>query len=175
MIEFFSDQGIVAFFIGVINIQRRDENMNSDITWMQKALELAEYAGKNKEVPVGAVLVLNQEIIGTGWNHPISTHDPTAHAEIMALRHGAEYLKNYRLIDTTLFVTLEPCAMCVGAIIHARIARLVFGAFDPRSGAVQSTVRLLNEKHFNHQVEWQGGVLAQQCGLVLKEFFQERR
>lgn len=149
--------------------------MHSDDDWLHRALKLAHRAQQNREVPVGAVLVKDDEIIADGWNQPISTNDPSAHAEIIALRKGAKALDNYRLINTTLYVTLEPCAMCVGAMIQARIKRLVFGAYDPRAGAVTSVFQLLDEKSLNHCVEWQGGVRADECGAILKAFFQQRR
>ena len=147
----------------------------NDTDWMQYALELAKTAANNNEVPVGAVLTLDNKMIAEGWNRPISTANPTAHAEIIALCEGATALNNYRLINTTLYVTLEPCVMCVGAIVHARVKRVVFGALDPRTGAVQSVLNLKDAPHFNHKVEYAGGVLEEACGAVLKEFFKERR
>lgn len=147
----------------------------TDIYWMQRALQLAQYAEEQGEVPVGAVLIQEDNIIGEGWNNPISTCDPTAHAEIVALRQGAQQLQNYRLPATTLYVTLEPCAMCVGAIIHARIGRLVYGARDPRAGAVESLFNLLQAGQFNHYVNYQGGILAEECGVLLRNFFRARR
>lgn len=149
-------------------------NTSTDF-WITHALALARRAEECNEVPVGAVLVADNEVIGEGWNQPISTNDPTAHAEIMALRAGAKARKNYRLVDTTLYVTLEPCAMCVGAILHARIQRLVFGAYDPRTGAVKSVFQLLDEKCLNHRVEWQGGVMSTECADILQTFFRQRR
>jgi tRNA(adenine34) deaminase len=146
-----------------------------DIQWMRHALKLAERGREEGEVPVGAVLVRGDEILGEGWNHPITAHDPTAHAEIGALREAASKLENYRLPGTTLYVTLEPCTMCAGAMVHARIERLVFGAYEPRSGAVGSVFNVLASPEFNHKVLCQGGVLAYECGQMLKEFFQERR
>lgn len=146
-----------------------------DQFFMQQAIELAKTAEKNQEVPVGAVLVLDNKIIAAGWNRPITACDPSAHAEIIALREGAKHLGNYRLIDTTLYVTLEPCAMCVGALVHARVKRVVFGAFDPKAGAVQSALPLGSASHFNHKIEYQGGVLADTCGQLLSEFFKARR
>lgn len=143
--------------------------------WLSYALRLAHDAEQNNEVPVGAVLVKNDEVIAAGWNQPISANDPTAHAEIMALRNGAQQLDNYRLINTTLYVTLEPCAMCVGAMIQARIKRLVFGAYDVRAGAVASVFQLLDEQRLNHSIAWQGGVMADECAAILKSFFQQRR
>ena len=142
---------------------------------MAQALALAKEAAQKQEVPVGAVLVRDRQIIGRGLNQPISSQDPTAHAEIIALRAGAKHLGNYRLPGTTLYVTLEPCAMCVGAMIHARIQRLVFGANDPRAGAVCSVFQLLDEKRLNHRVKWEGGILARECGQILKQFFEDRR
>jgi tRNA(adenine34) deaminase len=149
--------------------------MPNDIDWMQYALKLAERAQQEGEVPVGAVLVLNDEIIGEGWNRPIAAHDPTAHAEIMALRAGAEKLGNYRLNDTTLYVTLEPCIMCAGAMVHARIKRLVFGASDPKTGAVGSVFDILCFPQLNHRVDSVGGILAEECSAILSSFFSSLR
>lgn len=145
-----------------------------DIHWMRHAIHLAQAAACQQEVPVGAILVRNNEIIGQGSNCPISSCDPTAHAEIIALRQGAQSLQNYRLIDTTLYVTLEPCVMCLGAIVHARVKRVVFGAYDAKAGAVESIFNLLSEK-FNHRAEFVGGVLGEECGNLLSDFFQTRR
>lgn len=147
----------------------------SDKDWMNYALQLAEKAAQLGEVPVGAVLVKEDRMIAGGWNQPISHHDPTAHAEIMTIRKAAQILENYRLPDTTLYVTIEPCSMCAGAIIHARISRVVFGAFEPRFGAAGSANNLLQDPQLNHQVELTSGVLAEECGLILKEFFRARR
>ena len=147
----------------------------SDEHWMQQALELAKKAEAQGEVPVGAVLVKDDQVIGEGWNHPISANDPTAHAEITAMRAAAEKLQNYRLPGTTLFVTLEPCTMCVGAMIHARIERLVFGAYEPKTGAVTSVFNILQSPEHNHRIHFQGGVLEDECASLLKEFFQARR
>ena len=146
-----------------------------DQFWMQRALELAQQAKAEGEVPVGAVLVKEDHILGEGWNAPIGQHDPTAHAEIRALRQAAERLGNYRLLDTTLYVTLEPCVMCAGAIIHARVKRVVIGALDPKTGAAGSVFDILNSDRHNHQVEISQGVLAEECGALLKDFFQARR
>ena len=143
--------------------------------WMQRALTLAKQAEKIGEVPVGAVLVFNDEIIGEGYNQPISQCDPTAHAEMIALRQGAKTLGNYRLLGTTLYVTLEPCVMCAGAMVHARISRLVFGAKDPKVGAIISTANILDLPQLNHRVEYQFDILAEQCGQVLRQFFQSKR
>jgi tRNA(adenine34) deaminase len=146
-----------------------------DSDWMQHALALASRGVIEDEVPVGAVLVQNDAVIGEGWNQPIGRHDPTAHAEIMALRAAGGQLNNYRLPGTTLYVTLEPCLMCVGAMVHARVARLVFGASDPKGGAVSSLCRGFELPGLNHRVEVTGGVLADECGKVLKRFFRARR
>ena len=142
---------------------------------MQTALVLAARAAASGEVPVGAVLVQGESLLAEGWNQPIAAHDPTAHAEVMALRAAGQSLGNYRLADTTLYVTLEPCLMCVGAIVHARVARLVFGAYDPKSGAVTSCMHGFEVPGLNHRVESSGGVMADECGGMLKEFFRERR
>ena len=148
--------------------------VNNDIYWMSKALELAKTAAINQEVPVGAVVVYKGEFIGQGFNSSIKNNDPSAHAEIIALRQAAIKLKNYRLLETTVYVTLEPCIMCVGAMLHARVARLVFGASDPKTGAIGGKVNLLSYQ-CNHIIEYEGGVLAKECGNLLKNFFKERR
>src|SRR5581483_479658 len=147
----------------------------SDIAFMQRALEVSERARESGEVPVGAVLVLNGQILADGANRPIAAHDPTAHAEIEALRAGGRVLGGYRLLDTTLYVTLEPCAMCAAAIVHARVRRLVFGAWDMRAGAAGSTIDLFALAGQNHRVDVFGGVLAAECGNRLKAFFAQRR
>jgi tRNA(adenine34) deaminase len=147
----------------------------TDQAWMGHALVLAERARQAGEVPVGAVLVRDDVILGEGWNRPISTHDPSAHAEIVALRRAGEKVANYRLPGTTLYVTLEPCAMCMGAILHARVQRLVFGADDPKRGAVVSALRLSDSDIFNHSVAYTGGVQGDECGQLLFDFFRERR
>lgn len=149
--------------------------ISSDEYWMRHALELAERASNIGEVPVGAVLVKDDVLIAEGWNCPIGTNDPTAHAEIMALRAAGVRLGNYRLVDTVLYVTLEPCVMCMGAIVHARVKRLVFGAPDPKRGAVCSALQLADTEFLNHKVEYRGGVLEEDCGRLLRRFFQERR
>jgi tRNA(adenine34) deaminase len=146
-----------------------------DSVFMQQAISQAHNAWALGEVPVGAVVVKNGEVIATGFNQPIGTHDPTAHAEIMALRAAATILGNYRLPGCELFVTLEPCAMCSGAMMHARLARVVFGASDPKTGACGSIVNLFEQDRLNHHTELVGGVLAEECGAVLKAFFAERR
>ena len=146
-----------------------------DLMYMQHALGLAARAEAQGEVPVGALVVLNGEIIGEGWNQPISSHDPTAHAEIVALRAAAAQLANYRLTGATLYVTLEPCPMCAGAMVHARVARVVYGAPDPLAGSAGSVFNLLDSSALNHRVEVVRGVLAEECGQRLKLFFQARR
>src|SRR5437763_13476925 len=142
---------------------------------MKEALALAAEAGRAGEVPVGAVVVKDGSIIGRGYNRPISSADPTAHAEIVALREAAAAVGNYRLTGCGLYVTLEPCAMCVGAMVHARVARVVFGARDPKTGACGSIVDLPGIAHWNHHGSFEGGVLASECGAVLKGFFADRR
>ncbi|HKB84032.1 MAG TPA: tRNA adenosine(34) deaminase TadA [Burkholderiales bacterium] len=142
---------------------------------MSVALTLANAASAAGEVPVGAVVVKAGEIVGTGFNAPISLHDPSAHAEIRAMREASGTLENYRLAGCTLYVTLEPCAMCAGAIQHARIARLVFGAADPKTGACGSVVNLFAEERLNHHTVVEAGLMAQQCGELLMNFFRERR
>lgn len=149
--------------------------MLSDDAWMRRALDLAARGDEAGEVPVGCVIVHDGRIVGEGWNRPIGQHDPTAHAEVVALRAAAARLGNYRLVDTTLYVTLEPCVMCVGAIVHARVARLVYGAADPKTGAVESAFTLLDGARHNHRVEVTGGVLADACGALLRDFFRARR
>jgi tRNA(adenine34) deaminase len=155
--------------------QTSNNQKDNDEQWMQHALALADEAEALGEVPVGAVLVRDGEVIGEGFNRPISAADPTAHAEIVALRAAAENTGNYRLVGSTLYVTIEPCAMCVGAIIHARVERLVYGAPEPRAGAVESQLKLLDAGHFNHRIEYSGGVLAKACGDRLSRFFAARR
>jgi tRNA(adenine34) deaminase len=151
------------------------ERPHSDVDFMQRALELADTAEASAEVPVGAVLVRGDTIIAEGANRPIASNDPTAHAEIEALRAGGQALGSYRLTDTTLYVTLEPCAMCAAAIVHARVRRLVFGAWDPRAGAAGSIVDVFTLPGLNHRVDVFGGVLADECTRRLKQFFAERR
>jgi tRNA(adenine34) deaminase len=146
-----------------------------DARWMQRALSLAGRAAESGEVPVGAVLVDGEHCIAEGWNQPIGQHDPSAHAEVMALRAAGQALGNYRLSGTTLYVTLEPCLMCVGAMVHARVQRLVFGAHDPKSGAVCTCMHGFELPGLNHRVEVTGGVLEDSCGAQLKQFFRERR
>jgi tRNA(adenine34) deaminase len=149
--------------------------MSQDGKFMLAALGQARKAQAAGEVPVGAVVVKDGEIIGVGFNAPISGHDPTGHAEIRALRDAAQRLRNYRLPGCELYVTLEPCAMCVGAMLHARIARLVYGAADPKTGACGSVLDLFSEPRLNHHATVTAGVMAEECGALLREFFAERR
>jgi tRNA(adenine34) deaminase len=146
-----------------------------DQHWMQTALALAKDAETAGEVPVGAVLVYQDEMIAAAFNAPISHCDPTAHAEILALRQGAKALGNYRLVDTTLYVTLEPCIMCLGGIVHARVKRLVYGADDLRAGAVKSAFQIIEANKLNHRVQCEGGLLSAACGQLLSDFFRARR
>lgn len=147
----------------------------NDELWMEEALRAAQRALEAGEVPVGAVVVCDDQIVGRGWNRNITDSDPTAHAEIVALREAGAALGNYRLSNCELFVTIEPCAMCAGAIVHARIKRLVYGADDPKAGAVQSAMQVLNHPQLNHRVEIRGGVLAGRCAELLQTFFKNRR
>lgn len=147
----------------------------SDEDWMRHALNLALKAQDEGEVPVGAVLVLDNKVIGEGWNRSIGHHDPTAHAEIMALREAGNHVQNYRLLDATLYVTLEPCVMCAGAMIHSRIRRVVYGAADLKTGAAGSLLDVLGHPGMNHQVQIDAGVLADECSAMLSAFFRLRR
>ena len=147
----------------------------ADIDYMEQAIALAQQAAEQGEVPVGAIIVKDGAIIGKGSNTPINTHDPTAHAEIIAMRDAAQRIGNYRLVDCTLYVTLEPCAMCTGAMQHARIARVVYGASDAKTGACGSVVDLMAEAKLNHHAVVEGGVLAEECGSLLSTFFKARR
>ncbi len=146
-----------------------------DVSYMRQALDLARQAAACDEVPVGALVVLDGEIIGRGSNQPIGRHDPTAHAEIVALRSAAMAVGNYRIPGATLYVTLEPCAMCAGAMIHARVARVVFGASDPKTGVAGSVIDLFAETRLNHHAQIQGGVLADECSALLSQFFAVKR
>ena len=147
----------------------------SDSKWMERALELARQAEAAGEVPVGAVIVKDDEIIAEGWNQPISSNDATSHAEIMAMREAGEKLGNYRLLDTTVYVTLEPCSMCVGAMIHARVSRVVYAASEPRTGALGGAFNLLEANQHNHIFEVESGLLAEESKILLQNFFQSRR
>ena len=146
-----------------------------DIDLMRRALELARHAALNNEVPVGALLVLGEDVIGEGWNRPIMDHDPTAHAEIVALRAGAQRQRNYRLEKATLYVTLEPCAMCIGAVLNARISRVVFGAWDPKAGACGSVIDLPRQPKLTHRIDVFGGVCSDESTALLRTFFAMRR
>ena len=146
-----------------------------DDAFMRAALTLAQCARDAGEVPVGAVVVKDGEIIGRGFNQPITSNDPTTHAEIVALREAAQHVKNYRLVDCALYVTLEPCMMCVGAMLHARLKRVVFGAHDPKTGVCGSIIDLPKEEKLNHHTTFEGGVLRDECSAMLKAFFQSRR
>ena len=150
-------------------------NNHSHEYWMQQALELALQAESNGEVPVGAVIVRDNQVVGKGFNHCIASHDPTAHAEIMALRDAGQRLQNYRQVDTTMYVTLEPCAMCAMAMVHARIGRVVLATRDPRTGAGGSLYQLLQHSGHNHQVDIVEGVLQEQSSNLLKTFFRRKR
>jgi tRNA(adenine34) deaminase len=146
-----------------------------DVRWMRRAIELAQAAQNAGEVPVGAVIVKDGLELAEGWNRPISTSDPTAHAEMIALRAAAQSIGNYRLLDTTLYVTLEPCAMCASAMVHARVKRLVFAATDPRAGAAGSVFNIVQHAALNHRLEMTTGVLADECSTLLRSFFASRR
>lgn len=147
----------------------------NDEDYMQIAIALAKQAGANGEVPVGAIVVKNGEIIGRGFNQPISTHDPSAHAEMVALRDAAQFLGNYRLVDCELFVTLEPCVMCMGAMFHARVARVIFGASDPKTGACGSVIDLPSLGKLNHHAQITTNICGDECGKILSDFFKARR
>ena len=146
-----------------------------DQHWMRHALALAHHAAEQGEVPVGAVIVANGIVIGEGWNQPISSCDPTAHAEVVALRDAGRRLQNYRLPETTLYVTIEPCTMCAGSMIHARVGRVIYGATEPKSGVVASNPCIFEGSHFNHKIDYLGGVLAEQCAELMSSFFRRRR
>ena len=146
-----------------------------DVDFMHRALELAQRAALDAEVPVGALLVRGDDVIGEGWNRPIMSQDPTAHAEVVALRAAAQRLRNYRLERTTLYVTLEPCAMCMGAALNARVSRVVFGAWDPKAGACGSVIDLPREPKLTHRVDVFGGVCSDQSAALLRDFFESRR
>ena len=146
-----------------------------DESWMRHAIRLAQRAEDYGEVPIGAIIVKDEVCIAEGWNRPIASHDASAHAEMIAIREAGRVLRNYRLVDTTMYVSLEPCVMCMGAIIHARVRRLVFGAADEKRGAVCHVLNLAEAPFLNHRVEWRGGVMAADCSALLKDFFRARR
>jgi len=152
-----------------------ESKSEEDLIWMQYAYNLAIRAQQEGEVPVGAVVVKDNEIIGEGWNSPIKNHDPTAHAEIMALRDASRNIQNYRLVDTTLYVTLEPCVMCAGAIVHARIKKVIFATHDPRTGAAGSVFSILDNSELNHKVDVEQGMLSSESAELLRNFFKEKR
>jgi tRNA(adenine34) deaminase len=143
--------------------------------WMHEALEEARRAADEGEVPVGAVMLVNEKIVARGHNRSIRTHDPTAHAEILALRHAAHSMRNYRLPGSILVVTVEPCVMCTGALVHARVDEIIYGATDPKGGAIESCFRLADSEHLNHHIETTGGILVDECASLLKDFFALRR
>lgn len=150
-------------------------SVGSDETWMKRAINLAVAAREEDEVPIGAIVVHRQRVIGSGWNQREQLNDPTAHAEMIAITQAAAALESWRLLDCTLYVTLEPCPMCAGAILQSRLPRVVYGASDPKAGAVVSLYRLLNDPRLNHSAEVTGGVLAAECGALLSEFFEAKR
>lgn len=147
----------------------------ADATFMARALTLAENAYREGEVPVGAVVVLEGKVIGEGWNRPIAACDPTAHAEIQALRDAAAKVGNYRLPGAQLYVTIEPCTMCAGALVHARVAELIFGAVEPKAGVVETHAQIFANAYWNHRLVWRGGVLAEEAARLMQRFFRERR
>jgi tRNA(adenine34) deaminase len=147
----------------------------TDLDFMRRALHLAERAAREGEVPIGALLVVGGDVIGEGWNRPIGSLDPTGHAEIIALREGAQRLKNYRLGGATLYATLEPCAMCIGAVLNARVARVVFGAWDSKAGACGSVIDLPREPRLTHRIDVFGGVCSDESAALLRQFFESRR
>jgi tRNA(adenine34) deaminase len=161
--------------LGFVYRFMEDFSVSTDEAFMREALNLAQRAWDLGEVPVGAIVVKDGEIIGRGFNQPITSNDPTTHAEIVALRGAAQHLNNYRLVDCELYVTLEPCMMCVGAMFHSRIKRVVFGAMEPKTGVCGSVINLPAEEKLNHHAEFVSGVLADECGALLKAFFAERR
>jgi tRNA(adenine34) deaminase len=156
-------------------VPSNQEPATDDELWMEEALRAARRALEAGEVPVGAVVVCQGSIVGRGWNRNIADSDPSAHAEIVALRDAGTALGNHRLADCELFVTIEPCAMCAGAMVHARIKRVIYGALDPKAGAVESVMQVLNHPRLNHRMEISGGVLAGRCAELLQDFFRNRR
>jgi tRNA(adenine34) deaminase len=168
-------QGKLAPSVSATSSNLASDGGFNDELWMEEALRSAQRALEVGEVPVGAVVVFNDRIVGRGWNRNVADHDPSAHAEIVALREAAKNLGNHRLSDCELFATIEPCAMCAGAVIHARIRRLVYGADDPKAGAVHSVLAVINHSNLNHQMEIRSGVLAGRSAEILQEFFRKRR
>jgi tRNA(adenine34) deaminase len=161
--------------VNQISLSRDSARLPDDLTWMELALAEARMAADAGEVPVGALVINNGEIIGRAGNRNLRDHDPTAHAEILALRQAAQHLGNHRLTGCTLYATIEPCAMCAGAVIHARIARLVYGAKDPKAGAAGSILEVINHPRLNHKMEVVSGVLGDRCSQILQDFFRRRR
>jgi tRNA(adenine34) deaminase len=151
------------------------QHLHSDEYWMNQALALAQLAAERGEVPVGALVVLEGQVIGKGFNRPISSNDPTAHAEMIALREAADTVQNYRLVEADLYVTLEPCSMCAGAIVHSRVRRVIYAATEPKAGALDSRQQFFTQPWLNHVVQWQGGVLADEASAMLSGFFKARR
>lgn len=156
-------------------MQDQNENTLRDEKFMRRALELAQFAQLQDEVPVGALIVLQDEIIAEGWNQVINLADPSAHAEIVAIREASKTLANYRLPDCELYVTIEPCTMCFGTMVHSRIERVVYGAKEPRAGMLDSNTQLSEADFYNHKLRWQGGILEQECSSLISEFFRRRR
>jgi tRNA(adenine34) deaminase len=161
--------------VNQISLSRDSARLPDDPTWMELALAEARMAADAGEVPVGALVINNGEIVGRAGNRNLRDHDPTAHAEILALRQAAQHLGNHRLTGCTLYATIEPCAMCAGAVIHARIARLVYGAKDPKAGAAGSILEVINHPRLNHKMEVVSGVLGDRCSQILQDFFRRRR
>ena len=152
-----------------------NDQLSADEHYMRRALELADVAFENGEVPIGAVVVHEGKIIGEGYNQTITTLDPSAHAEMVAIRNASKTIGNYRLVDATLYVTIEPCSMCTGLLIHSRISRLVFGAHEPKAGAIESATQVADQGHFNHQFLIESGILTDECSGIMSRFFKERR
>lgn len=159
----------------MLKILEKMDQQEKDLFWMAHAYRLAEQAAKQGEVPVGAVLVLENQLIAEAWNQSIQNNDPCGHAEVIALQRGGEKIGNYRLVDSTLYVTLEPCPMCAGAMVHARVKRLVYGAFDLKTGAAGSVFNLVDDAQLNHQLEVKSGVLEEECSHQISAFFKARR
>jgi tRNA(adenine34) deaminase len=164
-----------AGYSRIDGVTRAEGEFSEDERFMQRALGFAAVGRAQGEVPVGAIVVAGGEVVGEGWNRPIGSHDPTAHAEIVAIRAAAQRLGNYRLTGTTLYVTIEPCQMCVGAMVHARVARVVYGAPEPRAGAIESSMRAHEHPWLNHRLAASGGVLEAECRAMIQAFFAERR
>jgi tRNA(adenine34) deaminase len=160
---------------GPVFIMKFDKDINSDASFLKEAIKEAKLSEKKGEVPVGAVIVLNNKIIGRGHNQSITLNDPSAHAEIIALKSAAKKLKNYRLIGSKIYVTIEPCAMCAGALVWARVSEIVFGAYDKKAGACGSIFNIVNNKKLNHRIKIKSGILKKECGSLIQNFFQKKR